>query len=99
MKYLKREIERKFLKMNSHFKAVLVTGARQVGKTTLAAGEDVTNTFAGTQLTTDGANATHYYYLVVTYPDTNTSQNDDQGLNIKAQITGITGAQTAVVGG
>lgn len=35
MKYLKRELERKFLKMNTHFKAVLVTGARQVGKTTM----------------------------------------------------------------
>lgn len=35
MDYLKRELERKFLKMNGHFKAVLVTGARQVGKTTM----------------------------------------------------------------
>ncbi len=35
MKYVHRELERKFLKMNSHFKAVLVTGARQVGKTTM----------------------------------------------------------------
>ena len=35
MKYIKRELERKFLKMNSHFKAILVTGARQVGKTTV----------------------------------------------------------------
>lgn len=35
MEYLKRESERKFLKMSSHFKAVLVTGARQVGKTTM----------------------------------------------------------------
>lgn len=35
MKYVKRELERKFLKMNEHFKAVLVTGARQVGKTTM----------------------------------------------------------------
>ncbi|MGN0573236.1 MAG: ATP-binding protein [Acutalibacteraceae bacterium] len=35
MKYIKRELERKFLKMNSHFKAILVTGARQVGKTTM----------------------------------------------------------------
>lgn len=35
MKYLKRELERKFLKMNDHFKAILVTGARQVGKTTM----------------------------------------------------------------
>ena len=35
MEYLKRELERKFLKMNCHFKAVLVTGARQVGKTTM----------------------------------------------------------------
>ena len=35
MKYIKRELERKFLKMNPHFKAILVTGARQVGKTTM----------------------------------------------------------------
>lgn len=35
MKYVKRELERKFLKMNEHFKAVLVCGARQVGKTTM----------------------------------------------------------------
>lgn len=35
MAYIKRELERKFLEMNSFFKAVLVTGARQVGKTTM----------------------------------------------------------------
>ncbi|MBQ2733287.1 MAG: ATP-binding protein [Clostridia bacterium] len=35
MDYIHRELERKFLKMNSFFKAVLVTGARQVGKTTM----------------------------------------------------------------
>lgn len=35
MSYIKRELERKFLEMNSFFKAVLVTGARQVGKTTM----------------------------------------------------------------
>lgn len=35
MQYVKRELERKFLKMNTHFKAILVTGARQVGKTTM----------------------------------------------------------------
>ena len=35
MAYITREIERKFLKMNTFFKAILVTGARQVGKTTL----------------------------------------------------------------
>jgi len=35
MDYKNRELERKFLKMNSFFKAVLVTGARQVGKTTM----------------------------------------------------------------
>lgn len=35
MVYITREIERKFLKMNDFFKAVLVTGARQVGKTTM----------------------------------------------------------------
>ena len=35
MQYMKRELERKFLHMSSFFKAVLVTGARQVGKTTM----------------------------------------------------------------
>lgn len=35
MKYIPRELERKFLHMSSFFKAVLVTGARQVGKTTM----------------------------------------------------------------
>ncbi|MDR0513775.1 MAG: AAA family ATPase, partial [Coriobacteriaceae bacterium] len=35
MNYLKRDLERKFQKANDFFKAVLVTGARQVGKTTM----------------------------------------------------------------
>ena len=35
MEYIKRELERKFLSMNSVFKAILITGARQVGKTTM----------------------------------------------------------------
>lgn len=35
MKYVERALERKFLRMSSFFKAVLVTGARQVGKTTM----------------------------------------------------------------
>lgn len=35
MRYRKRALERKFLHMNSFFKAILVTGARQVGKTTM----------------------------------------------------------------
>ncbi len=35
MTYLTRELERKFLKLNDFFKVVLVTGARQVGKTTM----------------------------------------------------------------
>lgn len=35
MEYRERALERKFLRMNSFFKAVLVTGARQVGKTTM----------------------------------------------------------------
>lgn len=46
MNYIKRELERKFLHMSSFFKVVLVTGARQVGKTTmlkhLAGGTDRT---------------------------------------------------------
>lgn len=33
--YIKRQLESKFLKMSKFFKAVLVTGARQVGKTTM----------------------------------------------------------------
>lgn len=35
MKYIQRELERKFIKCSNNFKAVLVTGARQVGKTTM----------------------------------------------------------------
>ena len=35
MAYITRELERKFMKLNGFFKAVLVTGARQVGKTTM----------------------------------------------------------------
>ncbi len=35
MTYIKRDLERKFLKSSEFFKAVLVTGARQVGKTTM----------------------------------------------------------------
>ncbi|MBO4460894.1 MAG: ATP-binding protein [Clostridiales bacterium] len=35
MEYIERELERKFLAMNSVFKAVMVTGARQVGKSTM----------------------------------------------------------------
>lgn len=35
MEYISRELERKFLKMNKVFKALLVTGARQVGKSTM----------------------------------------------------------------
>ena len=35
MKYITRELERKFIKSSGFFKAVLVTGARQVGKTTM----------------------------------------------------------------
>ncbi|MDR1110742.1 MAG: ATP-binding protein [Deltaproteobacteria bacterium] len=35
MEYISRHLERKFLLMSKSFKAVLVTGARQVGKTTM----------------------------------------------------------------
>lgn len=35
MKYIDRELERKFLKTSTFFKAILVMGARQVGKTTM----------------------------------------------------------------
>ena len=35
MAYITRELERKFLKLNDFFKVILVTGARQVGKTTM----------------------------------------------------------------
>ena len=35
MAYIPRRLEDKFLRMSGFFKAVLVTGARQVGKTTM----------------------------------------------------------------
>ena len=35
MQYIRRSLERKFIRMSGFFKAVLVTGARQVGKTTM----------------------------------------------------------------
>lgn len=35
MEYISRRLERKFIEMSNFFKAVLVTGARQVGKTTM----------------------------------------------------------------
>lgn len=35
MEYIARELEHKFMKMNKVFKALLVTGARQVGKSTM----------------------------------------------------------------
>lgn len=35
MDYIKRDLERKFHTMNSAFKAVMVVGARQVGKSTM----------------------------------------------------------------
>ena len=35
MQYIHRSLERKFLKMSSAFKAVMLTGARQVGKSTM----------------------------------------------------------------
>ena len=35
MEYITRELERKFIKLNGFFKVILVTGARQVGKTTM----------------------------------------------------------------
>ena len=35
MAYITRELERKFRKLNDFFKVILVTGARQDGKTTM----------------------------------------------------------------
>ena len=35
MQYINRTLERKFMHMNTFFKVILVTGARQVGKTTM----------------------------------------------------------------
>ena len=35
MQYITRELERKFMQMDAFFKVVLVTGARQVDKTTM----------------------------------------------------------------
>ena len=35
MIYIRRELERKFLQMSQAFKAIMVVGARQVGKSTM----------------------------------------------------------------
>lgn len=35
MQYIHRTLERRFLRMNDVFKAVMVVGARQVGKSTM----------------------------------------------------------------
>lgn len=35
MKYIERSLERKFLKMSDVFKVVMLTGARQIGKSTM----------------------------------------------------------------
>lgn len=35
MNYIERTLERKFLRMNEAFKAIMVVGARQVGKSTM----------------------------------------------------------------
>lgn len=35
MKYIKRELEEAFMEANKNFKAIMVTGARQIGKTTM----------------------------------------------------------------
>ena len=35
MEYIKRDLERKVLHMSESFKAVMVVGARQVGKSTI----------------------------------------------------------------
>ena len=35
MVYIRRELERKFLEANKFFKAVLVIGARQIGKSAM----------------------------------------------------------------
>ena len=48
MTYIHRTLERKFLKMSSAFKVVMVTGARQVGKSTMlkTLAQDTGRTFA-----------------------------------------------------
>ena len=60
MDYLIRHLERKFTKMSGFFKAVLVTGARQVGKTTmlrhLARGQDRTYVTLDNQMARNLAN-------------------------------------------
>ena len=35
MKYIKRAMEETFVKLNKQFPAILITGPRQVGKTTM----------------------------------------------------------------
>lgn len=72
MTYLKRELERKFLKMNKHFKAILVTGARQVGKTTmlrhLAEGSDRTYVTLDNRMARDLAKSDPVLFFQVYQP-------------------------------
>lgn len=72
MQYLKRELERKFLKMNDHFKAILVTGARQVGKTTmlrhLAEGSDRTYVTLDNRMARDLAKSDPVLFFQVYQP-------------------------------
>ncbi|MBQ3518343.1 MAG: ATP-binding protein [Clostridia bacterium] len=72
MTYLKRELERKFLKMNTHFKAILVTGARQVGKTTmlrhLAEGSDRTYVTLDNRMARDLAKSDPVLFFQVYQP-------------------------------
>ncbi|MDR0690941.1 MAG: AAA family ATPase [Streptococcaceae bacterium] len=55
MAYIRRDLERKFLKMNDFFKVVLVTGARQVGKITML--KRLANKSKRTYVTLDDINA------------------------------------------
>ena len=77
--------------------ATEITGGTKVLSTqTAAAGETTTVTAAGETLKTSNAGTTTYYYLVVNYPNTEASQNDDQGKTVVASIDSVTEAVSAV---
>lgn len=77
--------------------ATEITGGTKVlSAQTAAAGQTTTVTAASETLKTSNAGTTTYYYLVVNYPNTEASQNEDQGKTVVASIDSVTEAVSAV---
>ena len=79
-----------------------ITGGTEVTTGTVDAYTDsevsAAVTAANEALKSSNSGTTTYYYLVVEYPDTDASQDEDQGQTIAAELTNVTGAQAEVAG-